>query len=62
MDNIVRQQYAENVGVHYNQQQKWMYLSNHMPDELLVFRQADSDGNTGMTIQSSFWVWSLGLI
>lgn len=32
----------ENMQVHYNAAQKWYYLEDHDPSELLVFRQADS--------------------
>lgn len=38
---------SENVLVHYNSKQKWYYLSNHEPEELLVFRQVDSTGKSG---------------
>lgn len=34
---------TENVQVHYNERQKWYYLSNQMPSEVLVFRSAQSD-------------------
>jgi len=28
--------------IHYNEKQRWLYLSNQMSSELLVFRQVDS--------------------
>jgi len=41
--------YSENVQVHYNEAQKWYYLENQMPNELLVFKSADSaDGEDGV--------------
>jgi hypothetical protein len=39
---------SENVLAHYDPKQKWYYLSKHKPYELLIFRQIDSAGNTGM--------------
>ena len=47
IDNIVEGEQVENLGLHHSPKQRWMYLSDQMPNELLVFRQADSDGNTG---------------
>ncbi|KAI9781334.1 MAG: hypothetical protein M1816_002402 [Peltula sp. TS41687] len=49
-DNVVSQinKLIENVLVHYNPNQKWYYLSNQVPSELLVFRQHDSEGKTGL--------------
>jgi len=47
IDNVIKGEHAENVGLHYNPNQEWMYLSDHVPTELLVFRQADSEGRTG---------------
>jgi hypothetical protein len=35
--------YSENVQVHYNKGQRWYYISNQMPNELLVFKSADSE-------------------
>jgi hypothetical protein len=41
--------YSENIQVHYSEKQKWYYLENQMPNELLVFKSADSeDGNPGV--------------
>lgn len=34
--------------VHFNPKQRWYYLSNQLPSELLVFRQADSDSRQGI--------------
>lgn len=40
--------YSENVQVHYSTKQKWYHLENQMPNELLVFKSADSeDGKNG---------------
>jgi hypothetical protein len=38
----------ENTQVHFNPEQKWYYLSNQMPEELLIFKNADSEENGGM--------------
>lgn len=43
-ENVVR----ENILLHHNNNQKWLYLSGQMPFEMLIFRQVDSEGNTGM--------------
>ncbi|MCJ1387073.1 hypothetical protein MMC17_010202 [Xylographa soralifera] len=42
--NVVR----ENILLHYNADQRWHYLSGQMPFEMLVFRQVDSEGTTGV--------------
>lgn len=34
--------YSENIQVHYSESQRWYYLENQMPNELLVFKSADS--------------------
>lgn len=47
-DNIKDGELAENIILHYSEGQRWMYISEHMPNELLLMRQADSEGNTGM--------------
>ena len=41
---------VENILAHYNEDQKWYYLSEHKPSELLLFRQVDSSGKSGMTV------------
>lgn len=41
--------YLENTQVHFNESQKWYHLKNQMPNELLVFRSADSnEGEDGI--------------
>jgi hypothetical protein len=41
--------YSENIQVHYSETQRWYYLENQMPNELLVFKSADSeDGKPGV--------------
>ena len=37
----------ENLMLHHNSNHRWYYISDQMPEELLAFRQVDSDGNTG---------------
>ncbi|KAM0812183.1 putative Methyltransferase [Seiridium cardinale] len=41
--------YSENMQVHFNEGQRWYYLRNQMPNELLVFKSGDSgDGEDGV--------------
>jgi hypothetical protein len=35
----------ENMMVHYSKKHQWVYISEQMPDELLLFRQVDSNGS-----------------
>lgn len=37
----------ENTQVHFNTEQKWYYLSNQIPEELLIFSNADSEEENG---------------
>ena len=46
-DVVSLEQAIENMVVHYNPKQQWYYLSNQLPNELLIFRQADSEGRQG---------------
>lgn len=41
-DIVSSAEITENVILHYNSGQRWHYLSNQLPSELLVFRQIDS--------------------
>lgn len=51
-DVIDRDAAFENTQVHFNSNQKWYYLPDQMPSEVLVFKNADSEeqrgGNPGM--------------
>lgn len=38
---------VENYQLHFAPKQKWYYLDNQLPSELLVFRQTDSDPRAG---------------
>jgi hypothetical protein len=38
---------VENCAVHYDAGQRWLYLSNQQPTELILFRQWDSNGALG---------------
>ena len=38
---------TENMQIHYNDDQKWYYLSNQMPSEMLLFKNADSETPRG---------------
>jgi hypothetical protein len=35
--------YSENVQIHHNENQKWYYLENQMPNEIFIFKSADSE-------------------
>jgi len=50
---------AENVLAHYSPAQRWYYLSDHQPSELLIFRQVDSAGKSGVP-HASFYQQPLG--
>ena len=45
-DIVSSTEVTENVILHFNSGQRWHYLSNQLPSELLVFRQIDSLGVT----------------
>lgn len=43
VSDVVYQDHSEeNYQVHYNPKQRWLYLSDQQPSEMLVFRCADS--------------------
>lgn len=46
-DVVDRSQVFENTQVHYNEGQKWYYLSDQMPNELIIFKNADSEEPRG---------------
>lgn len=46
-DVVDRDQVFENTQVHHNPEQKWYYLSGQMPDELVLFKNADSEERLG---------------
>lgn len=48
-DIVDRDAVFENTQVHYNPQQKWFYLPNQLPSELLIFKNADGDSPRGAT-------------
>lgn len=41
-DVVDRHQVFENTQVHHDAGQQWYYLGGQMPDELIVFKNADS--------------------
>ncbi len=41
-DQVYPKHVTENIQVQHGPGQKWYYLSNQQPDELLLFRQTDS--------------------
>lgn len=48
-DVVDREAVFENTQVHFNPAQKWYYLPNQLPSELLVFKNADSEQKDGTT-------------
>lgn len=48
-DVVDRNQFFENTQVHFNEGQVWYYLSRQMPDELILFKNADSEEPLGAT-------------
>ena len=59
-DHVIRKTDAadgrvvENCALYYNANQKWLYLSQQQPTELLVFRQWDSNGASGTSYARVF--------
>lgn len=47
-----------NCQAHFGKQQRWYYLRNQQPDELMVFRQYDSakNGNNGNSCRTYWYV------
>jgi hypothetical protein len=43
-DIVFRDGFTENLSVYYNPAQKWYYLHGQRDDELLLFRQSDTEG------------------
>ena len=41
-DQVYPEHVTENIQVHYGPWQRWYYLSNQQPHELMLFRQTDS--------------------
>ncbi|KXH50926.1 methyltransferase CmcJ [Colletotrichum nymphaeae SA-01] len=48
-DVVDRDNVFENTQVHFNEGQRWFYLSNQLPTELLIFKNADSQEPLGAT-------------
>jgi hypothetical protein len=48
-DVVDRDNVFENTQVHYNPAQRWYYLSNQLPTELVLFKNADSGEPDGAT-------------
>ncbi|KAI9733661.1 MAG: hypothetical protein M1834_003263 [Cirrosporium novae-zelandiae] len=44
-DIVFRDWATENMQVRYNPMQKWYYLPDHIPSEVLIFKSADSEGD-----------------
>ncbi|KAI1321119.1 hypothetical protein F5Y16DRAFT_405330 [Xylariaceae sp. FL0255] len=44
-DTVFANVNRENMMVHHGDKQQWVYISNQMPDELMLFRQVDSQGS-----------------
>ena len=47
-DVVDRDAVFENTQVHYNSDQRWYYLPNQSPLELLIFKNADSEAMSGV--------------
>ena len=47
-DVVDRDAAFENTQVHYNSDQRWYYLPNQLPLELLIFKNADSEAMSGV--------------
>ncbi|KAL1966998.1 hypothetical protein VTN77DRAFT_3522 [Rasamsonia byssochlamydoides] len=48
-DVVDRTEVFENMQVHYNPEQKWYWLPDQLPSELLIFKNADSRSSDGTT-------------
>ncbi|KAI5363852.1 Putative hydroxylase/desaturase AsaB [Septoria linicola] len=42
-DMVYADYFTENQSLRFNSEQKWFYLSDHQPDEIIIFKQSDSD-------------------
>lgn len=42
-DMVYPEYFTENLSLRFNRQQKWFYLSDHKEDEIIVFKQSDSN-------------------
>ncbi|KXT00841.1 hypothetical protein AC578_982 [Pseudocercospora eumusae] len=42
-DMVYPDYFTENLSLRFNSAQKWYYLSDHQPDEIIIFKQSDSD-------------------
>lgn len=42
-DMVYAEYFTENQSLRHNQNQKWYYLSDHRPEEIIIFKQSDSD-------------------
>lgn len=48
-DVVTREGFTENYQIYHNELHRWYYLNNQLADEVIVFRQTDTDEryNTG---------------
>lgn len=42
-DMVYSDYFTENLSLRFNEGQRWYYLSDHRPDEIIIFKQSDSD-------------------
>ncbi|EME42541.1 hypothetical protein DOTSEDRAFT_46062 [Dothistroma septosporum NZE10] len=42
-DMVYPEYFTENLSLRHSAGQKWYYLSDHTPDEIIIFKQSDSD-------------------
>lgn len=42
-DVVMRDGFTENYQIYHNEQHMWYYLNNQLADEVVIFRQTDTD-------------------
>jgi hypothetical protein len=48
-DIVQADRVTENLQIHFNENQRWYYLQDQMPSEMLVLKNADSGSEHGAT-------------
>jgi hypothetical protein len=43
-DVVTREDFTENYQIYWNQEQRWYYLGKQLAEEVIIFRQTDTDG------------------
>jgi len=44
-DMVYPEYFTENVSLRFNQHHRWYYLSDHQPNEVIIFKQSDSESS-----------------